>query len=63
MGELISLGAVPPMITVSKGSYALLGYKRTAQETVTWVKQVGKNEGQGISEISETVPLSGEFTY
>ncbi|XP_065060169.1 laminin subunit alpha-1-like [Rhopilema esculentum] len=57
IGQLMSLGAIPPIWGGTWGSYALLGYKKTAGESVTWVRQVGKNEGRGASEIRQTVPL------
>ena len=61
IGQLMSLGAIPPIWGGTWGSYALLGYKKTAGESVTWVRQVGKNEGRGTSEIRQTVPLRGKY--
>ena len=61
-GELMSLGAIPPITGGERGSYALLGYKRGVGEDVNWIQQVGKNEGQGISEIRQDVPLQSRFS-
>lgn len=60
IGEIMSLGAIPPVIGGLRASYALLGYKRTVGEIITWIEQVGKTEGQGVSEIRRTVPLQSE---
>ena len=58
--ELIALGSQPPYTSGSKGSFALLGYKRAAGEVIAWTQQVANIEGRGISEIRANVPLFGE---
>eukprot|EP00794_Sanderia_malayensis_P010016 gene10016-11039_t len=58
VGQLISLGAEPPYVSGSRGSYALIGYKRVAGETISWTRQVARTEGQGISEIQTNLRLS-----
>ena len=62
-GELMSLGAFPPIIGDVRGSYALLGYKRGVGEVINWIQQVGRNGGQGISEIQKTVPLQSKTLH
>ena len=59
-GELMSLGAIPPIIGEARGSYALLGYKRGVGEVISWIQQVGKNSGQGVSEIRKAIPLQSK---
>ena len=56
----MSLGAIPPIIGETRGSYALLGYKRGVGEVINWIQQVGKNSGQGVSEIRKLVPLQSK---
>ncbi len=60
LGELIALGAEPPYFSGERGSYALLGYKRSAGQSISWTKQVLNTEGKGISEISADLPLLGK---
>ena len=59
MNQILELGGTAPIFIGARGSFALLGYRRTIGRSVTWTRQVAKFEGGGISEIRTTITYSG----
>ncbi|XP_065671411.1 laminin subunit alpha-1 isoform X3 [Hydra vulgaris] len=55
--QLIGLGGQVPYFSGNRGSYVLLGYKKTNTDTFPWVSQDLKAERLGVSKISKLVYL------